>query len=209
MKKLINLSFILLAFVGLSTMISCDDKKEKDPLKVESAEINVEDYTLWYYFSFETGDVVGTGAADPSAADDATWKARKDWDLAFHRQDVRTNSGTSGDGQGGAQKASSSSLSAIKEAPVSGFAVDDSVSILPKFVMPPKYVKSAGNTLMSKWATHDHTEGWSIVDQAFVVKTADGKYAKVKLANFLNEDNESGHITMEYVYQPDGSTTLE
>jgi hypothetical protein len=87
--------------------------------------------------------------------------------------------------------------------------VDDSVAILAGFKMPPTYVNSPASVVASKWADHSHDEGWTIVDQAFVVKTADGKYAKIKLVNFLDENDASGFVTMEYVYQPDGSTKLE
>ncbi|HBK33334.1 MAG TPA: hypothetical protein DDZ78_17160, partial [Porphyromonadaceae bacterium] len=34
----------------------------------------------------------------------------------------------------------------------------------------------------------------------FIVRSANGKYAKVIMKNFLNEKDESGYITFEYVY---------
>jgi hypothetical protein len=209
MKKAFYLLFSAIIFLGLITTTSCEKEEEPAALEVETAAFSVADYGLWYYFSFEEGEVIGTGSAKPSDPDDAAWKARGDWDLAFHRQDVRTNSGTSGNGQGGALEAASATLSTITEAPSSGYVVDDSISILPAFAMPPTYVNSAGNTVVSNWAVFSHAEGWSIADKAFVVKTADGKYAKIKLVNFLDEDDASGFVTMEYVYQPDGTTRLE
>ncbi|PIE88342.1 MAG: hypothetical protein CSA04_02390 [Bacteroidetes bacterium] len=50
---------------------------------------------------------------------------------------------------------------------------------------------------------------WPAGSEIFVVKTADGKYAKVWLKDYFNADGESGHVTMKYSYQPDGSTKLD
>jgi hypothetical protein len=208
MKKTFHFFLSILMISSLAFLIACEEE-EAPPLDSKTAAFSVVDYGLWYYWSFETEDLVGTGDADPTADDDAVWAARDDWDLAFHRQDVRTNGGSSGQGQGGAQEASSSVLAEVTVAPTSGYTVDSSVDILAEFKMPPAYVSSPANTVVSKWADFDHTEGWSVVDKVFIVKTADGKYAKIKLVNFLDADDASGFVTMEYVYQPNGSTKLE
>ena len=154
---------------------------------------------------------MGTGNSDPTASDDAIWKARLDWDLAFHYKDVRTNSGKSGNGKGGMLEASSSDFSKVTEAPASSYTVDD---VFTKFrltpAMPPVYVTSTANPVCIGWAKYNHQEhAWVFAEKVFIVKTANGKYAKIWLKNFLDDEDKSGTITMNYVYQPDGSRKLE
>ena len=38
----------------------------------------------------------------------------------------------------------------------------------------------------------------------YVVRTADGKYAKILIESFHNAEGKSGYINMKYSYQPDG-----
>ncbi len=77
----------------------------------------------WTYFSFRTGDVVGTGALN-SQADDLEWYARTDWDIALCGDMIRTNSGTSGKGSGGIQEIEKMSYGAITDAPTDGYHTD-------------------------------------------------------------------------------------
>ena len=55
------------------------------------------------------------------------------------------------------------------------------------------------------------TQGTQIVpsDYIYIVKTADGKYAKVWFKSYYSAANVSGHVTFQYKYQPDGSKMLE
>ncbi len=54
----------------------------------------------WTYFSLKTHTVVGTCAATDTLAQQA-YAARTDWDIAISDGRIRTNSGTSGPGDGG------------------------------------------------------------------------------------------------------------
>ena len=66
----------------------------------EKSVIQEED--RWTYISLSTGEVVGTSPLN-STEDDAHWRLRTDWDMAVCGKYIRTNSGTSGVGQGGIQ----------------------------------------------------------------------------------------------------------
>lgn len=170
---------------------------------------DVKDYGMWYYFSFEKGDFVGEGKADPADGDDAKWKAKTDWDIAFHRGNVRTNGGTSGNGQGGILNANSKDFDAIKEVPSGEFTVDKILKgeVMAAFVMPPTYVSSSANEVANDWAVFDHgTMSYSVKKDVYIVKTASGKYVKIQFLNFLNDEDKSGFITLQYAYQADGST---
>ena len=57
----------------------------------EVAYINASSFSEWTYFSFEAHDVVIIDNPESSL----------EWDLAFRRYHIKTNSGLSGSGQGG------------------------------------------------------------------------------------------------------------
>ena len=116
---------------GLVTFTSCskDDNKvetPKDPYE-GLRNLNVQEGTekeisyldasnnegKYVYFSFNKGVVE---VSDPQASND--------WDIAFNRYYVKTNSGTSGKGQGGALKTDKTDFAAVTEAPTDGYLVD-------------------------------------------------------------------------------------
>ena len=77
----------------------------------------------WVYISLETGRKIGTSPLG-DAAQDATWKARTDWDIALCGELIRTNGGTSGDGQGAVQRVQNKSFNALDEAPADSYTTD-------------------------------------------------------------------------------------
>jgi hypothetical protein len=161
-------------------------------------------FTKWFYFSFSSGEQVGIG--DATAASDAEWKARTDWDIAFHMADVRTNSGVSGNGQGGVYDTGETDFNAVTVAPTSGYTVDTEVSIFAS--MPPTNLVCGVNETFV-W-TVEEGHGYAVVPKVFVVKTASGKYAKVLMKAIKDPvTGLSGVVTMEYSYQADGSTNLD
>ncbi|WP_052408920.1 HmuY family protein [Porphyromonas sp. COT-290 OH3588] len=91
MKKL----FLSLALVATGVFaVSCDKKKDEPKKQTTMKEVSIDatDYGKWMYFSLEQGKLVEV--ADPMNSNE--------WDLGFHFTDIRTNSGASGKGQGGA-----------------------------------------------------------------------------------------------------------
>lgn len=210
-----NLFRVVILCLGVALYTSScskDDDPKPEPSSVE-LEVktvqnqDVSDYGKWYYFSFTTGKVVGEGSANPQDGDDAAWKERTDWDIAFHRNNVRTNGGVSGNGQAEAMALESEDIEAVKEVPEGAFVADVNGEILPEFVMPPEYVESGLNSELNEFAKFEHeTMAWSMAKtNVFIVKTADGKYAKLQFVNFLNDKDESGFLTFKYVYQADGT----
>ena len=45
-------------------------------------------------------------------------------------------------------------------------------------------------------------------DYVFIVRTASGKYAKLKAKSFYDDEGNSGIYSFEYAIQPNGSTNL-
>jgi hypothetical protein len=217
--KTLNFKILSLALLVAGTTcltMSCKKDEPVMPVKAETKTIEAKDvtpYDKWFYFSFEDDKFVGEGAADPEVGDDAEWANRTDWDIAFHRQNVRTNSGTSGKGAGGILALETEDFDAVKSVDLTTFEADAIVdeSILAEFVMPPVYVSSSINAVANNWAILDHaSKTWSIAKKnVFIVKTAKGKYAKIQFLNFLNDQDKSGYLTLKYAFQKDGSTKFE
>lgn len=101
---------LLAGFVAFTSCSKEDDKKPEPAPKGNGVKevkyLDASDQQKWVYFSFEKGVVE---VADPQTSND--------WDLAFNRYHVRTNSGTSGKGQGGAYKTDKTDFDAVTVAP--------------------------------------------------------------------------------------------
>lgn len=91
-------------------MISCSNREVKNGTSGGNEGAGVHDEVLsvtfecsdelWVYISLKTGKVVGHSEFN-NHSEDAQWKNRLDWDIAFCGDRMRTNSGTSGNGKGG------------------------------------------------------------------------------------------------------------
>ena len=204
MMKFEKLKWLAFA-VALVGIVSCekDDDKECPCNNYDTKEIVAESYTDWVYFSFASGDMVTI--ADPSTS--------LEWDLAFLRNHIRTNSGSSGPGQGGALVSDASSLEALLIAPASGYTVDDTIQISdPNDPTRQTMINTAGNTVLEGWGTFNveiHPPQFFPSDEIYVIKTADGKYVKVGFSSYYSAEAQSAHITIQYLYQSDGTTDLE
>ncbi len=213
-----NLYAILAISMTLVLALSSCDKKEDKPNEGEDLKSvtitnhDISKYEKWYYFSFKTGKFVGEGASDPTTGDDAAWKARTDWDIAFHAKNVRTNSGLSGDGNGGVLDTKTEDYESVTKVPEGTFVTDTKVdSFMTTFDMPPVYIETPANEELGNWVMFDHSDAmqWIIKKKnTYIIRTADGKYAKFKAINFLNEEDQQGFITFKYTYQDNGSTSF-
>jgi hypothetical protein len=220
MKKLFYLPAIMLSLLAM-TFTSCekdetDPEPEPEPQVTEAVTgeitLDVSDYSKWIYFSFEEGAKVAESAVLES-------RDELDWDLAFQRYNVRSNSGESGSGEGGILaadgKIGKEGWDALIEAPEEGYTEDKIISVMTEFAMPPVYEDVPGNNVLTGGTEGTgilfsmETYAYSATNQIFVVKTAEGNYAKVWLTDFYNDDSESGHLTFKYCYQTDGSTNLK
>jgi hypothetical protein len=172
-------------------------------------------YTDWHFFSFAEGKVIGMCDAKDSVAYDG-WHKRADWDLAFHRQNIKVNGELSGIGKGGIMEYPQNvfDFDAVLEAPEEGYRTDvpDSIVYDMSNMAEGKigYVYTGVNPVTKDWAVLTDMMGgiWTYARKVFVVRTADNKYAKIHLMNFKSDKGVSGTVTMKYVYQPDGSPNL-
>jgi hypothetical protein len=218
-KKTVKLTTI--ALLGIAYFASCDDKDElfkKNEPKEGLAIIDCSSYTKWNFFSFAKGEIVGSCDAGDEA-DYEAWRNRIDWDLAFHRQDVKTNSGASGNGKGGILtydfKGESFDFDAVKEAPKDGFQTDVQDSVIYDMSQMMQGIIGYAHTGLAqptkKWAvlTDMQNSKWEYAQKIFIVRTANERYAKIYLKDFKSDTGASGTVTMQYVYQSDGTGNLD
>lgn len=190
-------------FLALVVLFSACKKEDNNPdIESRTFEINSSSSTIWKYFSFEKNDTVTI--TDPLTS--------KGWDLAFQRYRVKTNGGLSGSGMGSAAnsykkgQAGFDALTAVSD--TASFSADASVQI----AVQQGYATYILNPELYTWFSIElASQGTQIVpsDFIYIVKTADGKYAKVWFKSYYSATNASGHVTIQYKYQADGSTQLE
>ncbi len=139
--------------------------------------------------------------------------ATNKWDIGIRFTTLIFNSHASGPGQGGVI-VKQGSYDDFTEAPTTGYAYDTAST-----GGTTKYAVEANPRAPNAWYNYIPTNhkieakaGWF-----FVVKTAEGKYAKMEISEAVYGGNWDGNPThfpdtliykFRYVYQPDGSTNL-
>jgi hypothetical protein len=133
---------------------------------------------VFTYYNLRLGEVV--------EIDDAL--ASADWDLGLSRTRLRTNGGTSGPGEGAAAGPIEMPLDMITAVPAS-FSSD-------AMIEDPENPGSqySGNPILAEWFDGTSTST-APKDVAFVVRTADGGFSKVKITGWSD-----GTFTIDHAY---------
>ncbi len=194
--------FGLLIIAVVLFFSACKKNNDAPAIQSQTFEVKSTSSTQWKYFSFTSNDTVSVTDPDHSNA----------WDLAFQRYRIRTNSGLSGSGMGGAANSylkGQSGFDALTSVPdTSTFIVDKSISV----AVVMGYANYIVNPLLYTWFSLDlSVQGTQMLpsDFIYIVKTSIGKYAKVWVKSYYSATNLSGYVTIQYKYQPDGSKNLE
>ena len=145
---------------------------------------------LWMYFDFSRASVVGVQNPKTDA-----------WDIAFQRHTMRTNGGaTNPSGQAAVLALPHKDLAAVTRVPAEAEFVAD---VQTKKRLHPY------NPALQKWYNYSYTTNVLIPkSEVYIVRTQDGKYAKMRILSYYCKGDEAGCMTFEYVYQGDGSTTF-
>ncbi len=124
-------------------------------------------------------------------------KPGEDWDLAVKRYRLVVNGGEGFVGDGGVHRIDGP-FDAVAEAPPGGYE--------------SSRVSGGGdtvNTVLDDWY------GYSLFSHllepkpvTFVIRTHDGRYAKIRILGYYCPGPEAGCLTFEYAYQGDGSRRL-
>ena len=168
------------------------------PLPSEVAEqlIGPVLYTLearaaeqWTFFDFSQGSVV-----------QVPHQFGLDWDLAFQRHKILASGGaTNPKGKGGILNLGEVAFDEVKEVPAQGYIEDTIASINPEAIVTE-------NLAVKSWYHYNFlTHILQPKSNVYAVRTADGKYAKLRLLSYYCDGGRaSGCFTIEYVYQGDG-----
>ena len=191
--------------------VACDDDKKKTLPGGETTEgertrtFFSNDYASgWKYFSFKKGNFIETPAKPNESLD---------WDVAFNRYYVKTNSGTSGKGKGGCIDSEETGFDAVTVDKNAAFTVDDSLSIMTTMGKNGKdsYNPEIECEGSNSWAWYKFMEGvWYYNRHVFIFRSADGQNcAKVIFDTYKDQMGNSGHITFRYIYDGEQDADIE
>jgi len=142
--------------------------------------VDATDEFQWTFFDFSRNAVV----AAPGPLD---------WDLAFRRFVIIANGGAGFAGQGGVVDLGVP-FDSVREAPDTGYAPTARDSTNP----------GIGHWYKYGYSSHLLDPG----GHTYVVRTADGHYAKFSIVGYYCREVRSGCFTIRYAYQGDGTRTL-
>jgi HmuY protein len=144
----------------------------------------------WTYFDFSRGSVV-----------EVPHQLGVGWDLAFQRHKILANGGaTNPKGRGAILNLGEVAFDEVLEAPAEGYIEDTIASINPQAI-------TTENLAIKAWYHYNFlTHVLRPKSNVYVVRTADGTYAKMRLVSYYCDGGQaSGCFTIEYVYQGNGS----
>jgi hypothetical protein len=159
------------------------------------------------FFSFKSGQVVVVSDSSKSTT----------WDIGFQGTNIIFNGGTSGPGVGGAI-VQQGIFDEIKEAPTTGYLQDNKPT--GQFAVSARQFILGTTTTTNNWWLNSGTQTSTIVSpmagRVIIVKTADGRYAKMEILSFYkgapavvnNLVDLDRHFTFRYIYQPENKTSF-
>lgn len=198
-----NRPLLLMTVSALSFLACQEEVVEPDPVEKQGSTTTVRDLPAdtasqkeFTYFSLRDSAVV-------PAAD----SAGTGWDLAFSGTSIRINGGTGRAGQGGVVMLRNTDFDTLSEAPKGGYAADTSSTQLAV----KGWYQYTGATGMPPHAI------LPIAGTVLVIKTAEGKYAKLQFLSYYKGNPQIGSATPEkarfytfkYFLQPNGTRKLK
>ena len=134
----------------------------------------------WRYFDFSRGSEVSR--ADPLS-----------WDLAFRRFHIIANGGSGFAGRAGIVDLGVVAFDSVREAPLAGY-------------VQTATGRDTTNAAIARWYDYGLTSHvLKPKPHVWVVRTADGRYARLRIVSYYCPGARAGCITFNYVYQGSGS----
>jgi hypothetical protein len=201
-----------IAAAFIVTTSACKKDSDSTPAPLEAKTVNdinsnpADNGGYSLYFNLTTGTSV-------AATDSNTTK----WDIAFKTTTIKVNSGTSGPGTAAAQIVSTG-FDDLTEAPVDGYTVDGASG----FAIPSGTGSGWYNYTGAATSGPQHAI-LPIAGKTIVVKTANGKYAKIQIVSYykgnpntstadfadLTKRPLGGYYSIRYMIQAGGSRKLQ
>jgi HmuY protein len=145
--------------------------------------VDAESSDPWQYFDFSSGGL--TTSSDPLG-----------WDLGVRRFHLIANGGAGFPGSGGIADLGTVDFHAVTEAPDTGY-------------IETRAARDTVNAAIDHWYRYSWIS--HILEPAghvYVVRTADGRYAKVRILSYYCTGARPGCLTFEYVYQGSGGRSF-
>jgi hypothetical protein len=141
----------------------------------------------WTYFDFSRGEQVKIH--DTSSLE---------WDLAFRRGKIISNGGaTNKFGKAGLINLGEVSFDAVESVPLKDFIADEATRTQTE------------NPVLLQWYKYNYiSHKLTARKNIYVMRTSDGKFAKVQFLSFYCADKQPGCIQMKYVYQDEGTKSF-
>ncbi|WP_087138038.1 HmuY family protein [Elizabethkingia meningoseptica] len=197
--------------IGLLALASCSSNdRGSEPAPVNpSASVKTQDvkdvdatdrakYTL---YSLRENKVIA-----------ATEQDTDKWDIGFSGTKIIINGGKIRKGKGAAAIVKGASFDGVKTAPEDAAFKTDNGTVNTEFALEPQSDKSWYNY------NRDTNIVTPIAGNIIIVKTGDGKYAKIQITSYykgapanISTDtamNDSGYYTFKFALQTDGSKTF-
>lgn len=179
--------------MALLFLVACNkpdhDKENSDAVTL--TDVDVSAYDQWVYLSFESGTPLALNVNEEAPAK---------WDIALHRENVKTN-------QGAALKSDAVSLSALSELPAGEFVSDvmtDSTLVVDISQMMQGilgYQESEINPVLNAWVKRSGMPpAYAVNENVYVVRNKEGRYAKIKFSSYKNAEDKTGFATLSYIY---------
>jgi hypothetical protein len=187
-----ELSLVQMVSMGVVSTLSGDASDRTLYIDASAGGVSGGDKNPWVYISLSTGQAV--------AIDDWAALTSKDWDLAFKRYVVRTNSGDSGPGQGGAIRVALA-WDKVTTATL-GAQMLPSESLLDGNCMVNFDANGEVITTFTDWDEYDEASHvLNAADVVYITASASGKLYKVKILDYYSTPQgvtggEPGHYKL-------------
>ncbi|WP_447636484.1 HmuY family protein [Flavobacterium microcysteis] len=197
----------IVIFIGLFlfTLNSCSSDSENIPITTEAVITKnitnlfaggpITEETPTTYFNLETGMEVPANEANT-----------KKWDISFKRAEIRLNGGVSGPGNAAAIVINNESYDVIEMAPDGNYIKDGSGP------NDNSGIGTANGLAFTNWFTYS-SDTHTILpeDQVYIIRTANNKYAKLKILSYYSNSTPavSATYSFKYTLQPGGSKVLK
>lgn len=152
--------------------------------------LDASDKENFVYFDFSRSSIVKATGSSPL-----------EWDMAFRRTKILTNSGASSPkGKGGVAVIHSKEFKEILSLP-------EAIKFETDHVVKGKALPE--NRILMDWYKYDFMQHRLAPSPAvYVIRTADGKYAKVQIVSYYC-GSKPGCYTFRYVYQGNGGKNFQ
>lgn len=142
--------------------------------------VDASDSERWRYFSFREGTLV----EEPGPTE---------WDLAFRRFHIVANGGDGFAGRGGLVDLGEVAFDSVVTVPAEGY-------------VPSEAGRDTTNAATEDWYDYSFTSHLlRPKPRTYAVRTADGRYAKLRVVGYYCTGARPGCPTFRYVYQGDGT----